>query len=52
MALLFWRRETGWVNRQRWGQMKLVLSGPESIVREERDIRAGNMGLKTFGMQV
>ncbi|NIG36195.1 hypothetical protein C1Y43_20175 [Pantoea sp. ICBG 828] len=33
------------VNRQRRGQMKFVLSGPESIVRAERDMRAGNLAI-------
>lgn len=33
------------INRQRRGQMKFVLSGPKSIVREERDMRAGNLAI-------
>lgn len=33
------------INRQRRRQMKFVLSGPESIMREDRDIRSGNLAI-------
>lgn len=33
------------MNRQRRRQMKFVLSGPESIAREERDMRSGNLAV-------
>ncbi|WP_275234889.1 hypothetical protein [Pantoea ananatis] len=33
------------VNRQRRGQMKFLLSGPESIVKEQRDIQTGNLAI-------